>query len=72
MIRRLAGAVVVALVAVGGAASAEAPTRTISMPGKLFTPDRLDVLVGASADTAPPTTMSATARTITPASRVID
>ena len=38
----------VALVAVGGAASAEAPTRTISMPGKLFTPDRLDVLVGTT------------------------
>ncbi len=48
MIRRLAGVVVVALVAVGGAASAEAPTRTISMPGKLFTPDRLDVLVGTT------------------------
>ena len=48
MIRRLAGVLVVALVAVGGAASAEAPTRTISMPGKLFTPDRLDVLVGTS------------------------
>ena len=40
--------IVVALVAVGGAASAEAPTRTISMPGKLFTPDRLDVLVGTT------------------------
>ena len=48
MIRRLVGVVVVALVAVGGAASAEAPTRTISMPGKLFTPDRLDVLVGTT------------------------
>lgn len=48
MIRRLAGAILVALVAVGGAASAEAPTRTIAMPGKLFTPDRLDVLVGTT------------------------
>jgi plastocyanin len=48
VIRRLAGVLVVALVAVGGAASAEAPTRTISMPGKLFTPDRLDVLVGTA------------------------
>ena len=50
MIRRLVGVgvVVVALVAVGGATSAEAPTRTISMPGKLFTPDRLDVLVGTT------------------------
>ena len=48
MIARLAGVLLVALVAVGGAASAEAPTRTISMPGKLFAPDRLDVLVGST------------------------
>ena len=48
--RRLAGAVVVAfaLVAVGGAASADAPTRTITMPAKLFDPARLDVLVGTT------------------------
>jgi len=47
---RLAGVVVlaVALVVVGGAASADAPTRTITMPGKLFDPDRLDVLVGTT------------------------
>jgi plastocyanin len=46
--RRLTGAVLVAfaLVVVGGAASADAPTRTITMPGKLFDPARLDVLVG--------------------------
>lgn len=37
-----------ALVAVGGAASADAPTRTITMPGKLFDPARLDVLVGTT------------------------
>lgn len=48
MIRRLAGVLLLALVAVGGAASAEAPTRTTSMPGKLFAPDRLDVLVGTT------------------------
>jgi plastocyanin len=48
--RRRAGAVVVALalVAVGGASSADAPTRTITMPGKLFDPARLDVLVGTT------------------------
>ena len=48
--RRLAGVVVaaVALVVVGGAASADAPTRTITMPAKLFDPDRLDVLVGTT------------------------
>lgn len=48
--RRWAGAVVVALalVAVGGASSADAPTRTITMPGKLFDPARLDVLVGTT------------------------
>ena len=48
--KRLAGvaAVAVALVAVGGAASADAPTRTITIPAKLFDPDRLDVLVGTT------------------------
>jgi plastocyanin len=48
--RRLAGvaAVAAALVAVGGAASADAPTRTITIPAKLFDPDRLDVLVGTT------------------------
>ena len=48
MIRPLTGVLLLALVAIGGAASAEAPTRTIAMPGKLFAPDRLDVLVGTT------------------------
>ena len=48
MIRRLTGVLLLALVAVGGAASAEAPTRTIAMPAKLFAPERLDVLVGTT------------------------
>ena len=39
---------VVALALVGGAASADAPTRTITIPGKLFDPARLDVLVGTT------------------------
>ena len=48
--RRLAAAVVVAvgLVVVGGAASADAPIRTITIPAKLFDPARLDVLVGTT------------------------
>jgi plastocyanin len=48
--RRPAGAavLVLALVAVGGAASADAPTRTITIPAKLFDPARLDVLVGTT------------------------
>jgi plastocyanin len=48
--RRPAAAVVLALalVAVGGAASADAPTRTITMPAKLFDPASLDVLVGTT------------------------
>ena len=48
--RRLAGAVVVAvaLAGVGVAASADAPIRTITIPAKLFDPDRLDVLVGTT------------------------
>ena len=48
--RRLAGTavLVLALVAVGGAASADAPTRTITIPAKLFDPARLDILVGTT------------------------
>jgi plastocyanin len=48
--RRRAGAVVVALalVVVGGASSADAPIRTITMPGKVFDPAHLDVLVGTT------------------------
>jgi plastocyanin len=38
----------VALVASGGGLAAEAPTRTVSMPGKAYEPDHLDVLVGTT------------------------
>ncbi len=48
MIRRTVAIAAVALVAVGSAASAEAPTRTVTMPGKLYEPARLDVLVGTT------------------------
>ena len=48
MIRRLLGLAAVALVAAGAAASADAPTRTVTMPGKLYDPARLDVLVGTT------------------------
>jgi plastocyanin len=48
MIRRTFAIAAVALVAAGSAASAEAPTRTITMPGKLYEPARLDVLVGTT------------------------
>lgn len=48
MIRWALAVALVALVAVGVAASAEAPTRTVAMPGKLYDPARLDVLVGTT------------------------
>ena len=32
----------------GGASAADAPVRTVTMPGKLYDPDRLDVLVGTT------------------------
>ena len=50
MTGRLVGVLVLllALVGAGAAASAEAPMRTIAMPGKLFDPARLDVLVGTT------------------------
>jgi plastocyanin len=37
-----------ALVLVAGAGSADAPTRTVTMPGKLYDPTQLSVLVGTS------------------------
>jgi plastocyanin len=46
--RRLAVPLLLALLAASPAASAEAPTRTVTMPGKLYDPARLDVLVGTT------------------------
>jgi plastocyanin len=46
--RRALAVALVALTAVGTAASADAPTRTVAMPGKLFDPASLDVLVGTT------------------------
>ncbi len=40
--------VVAALVLATGAASADAPTRTVTMPGKLYDPSQISVLVGTT------------------------
>jgi plastocyanin len=48
MIRLVVALVVVALVAAASVASAEAPARTVTMPGKLYDPANLDVLVGTT------------------------
>ena len=48
MIRCALAVAAAALVGAGVAASAEAPTRTVAMPGKLYDPARLDVLVGTT------------------------
>ena len=40
--------IAVALIVAGAAASADAPTRTVTMPGKLYDPASLDVLVGTT------------------------
>ena len=48
MSRFLLVVAVLALVAAGSAATAEAPARTVTMPGKLYDPASLDVLVGTT------------------------
>ena len=48
MIRLALAVFGVALVAAGVAVSAEAPARTVTMPGKLYAPPSLDVLVGTT------------------------
>jgi plastocyanin len=48
MSRFLVAVVVLALLAAGSAATAEAPARTVTMPGKLYDPASLDVLVGTT------------------------
>ncbi len=48
MRRLIAGVLAVALVAAGSAASADAPTRTVTMPAKLYEPASLDILVGTT------------------------
>jgi plastocyanin len=48
MMRWILGLAAVSLAAAGAAASADAPTRTVMMPGKLYDPARLDVLVGTT------------------------
>jgi plastocyanin len=48
MMRWILGLAAVALVAAGTAASADAPIRTVTMPGKLYDPARLEVLVGTT------------------------
>jgi plastocyanin len=48
MMRWILGLAAVALVAAGTAASADAPIRTVTMPGKLYDPVRLEVLVGTT------------------------
>jgi plastocyanin len=49
-VRRVAAAVlaVAAVVLAAGSAAADAPTRTVTMPGKLYDPARLSVLVGTT------------------------
>ena len=46
--RSAIGSVVVALVLATGAASADAPTRTITIPGKFYEPAQIAVLVGTT------------------------
>jgi plastocyanin len=48
MRRTLVLAAIVAGLLPHGASSAEAPTRTVSMPGKVFEPSKIDVLVGTT------------------------
>lgn len=48
MTRWILALVVASLVSAAAAASADAPTRIVSMPAKLYDPDRLDVLVGTT------------------------
>ncbi len=47
---KLAAALVLVAVSIlaGGASAAEAPVRTVTMPGKLYEPDHLDVLAGTT------------------------
>jgi plastocyanin len=48
MSRWISALVALALVAVGAAGAADAPSRSVTMPGKLYDPARLDVLVGTT------------------------